>query len=57
MTVDDFDADAGVGIPARGKDRDSDDKKRPTKRDQRTCRVAPTTVVRPESSATLKTRL
>src|SRR5205085_1623094 len=57
VRVDHLDAHAGVGIAARRDRGDGDREDKATKHPQRTCSVAPTLVVRPESSITLKTRL
>src|SRR5439155_2940259 len=57
MRVDDLDAHAGVRIAARRDGGDGDREDKATEHPQRTCSVAPTLVVRPESSITLKTRL
>jgi len=57
VRIDDLDPDAGVGIAAGDDGRHGRDQDDPTKQAQRTCRVAPTVVVRPVSSITLKTRL
>ena len=57
VRIDDLDPDAGVGIAAGDDGRRGRDEDDPTKQAQRTCRVAPTVVVRPASSITSKTRL